>query len=169
MINIIVAMTKNHGIGYNNKLPWYIPDDLKRFKKLTTGSIIVMGRKTWDSLPIKPLPNRKNIILSRDNISRDNISRDNISRDISNENILFINDLNLINNIKSDIWIIGGSEIYKLALNKLHIDNIYVTEINNDYECDKFFPEIPNNFNISYEEYNELYSYKIYKNIYKNY
>ena len=162
-------MTKNHGIGYNNKLPWYIPDDLKRFKKLTTGSIIVMGRKTWDSLPIKPLPNRKNIILSRDNISRDNISRDNISRDISNENILFINDLNLINNIKSDIWIIGGSEIYKLALNKLHIDNIYVTEINNDYECDKFFPEIPNNFNISYEEYNELYSYKIYKNIYKNY
>jgi dihydrofolate reductase len=165
MINIIVAMTKDQGIGYNNKLPWYIPDDLKRFKKLTSNSVIVMGRKTWDSLPIKPLPNRKNIILSRDNISRDNITRDKYLNENENENILFINDLNLINNIKSDIWIIGGSEIYKLALDQLHIDNIYVTEINNNYECDRFFPKIPDDFIISFEENYELYSFKIYKNI----
>jgi dihydrofolate reductase len=160
MINIIVAMTKNHGIGYNNKLPWYISDDLKRFKKLTTGYTIVMGRKTWDSLPIKPLPNRKNIILTRDKFSNEKVS---------NENILFINDIKSINDIKLDVWIIGGSEIYKLSLLNLHIDNIYVTEINNDYDCDTFFPQIPDNFNISYEEYNDLYSFKIYKNIYKNY
>ena len=68
MINIIVAMTKDQGIGYNNKLPWYIPDDLKRFKKLTSNSVIVMGRKTWDSLPIKPLPNRINYVLSKNQV-----------------------------------------------------------------------------------------------------
>ena len=68
-INIIAAMAKNRVIGINNKIPWYIPNDLKYFKKLTTGnkSAVVMGRKTWDSLPIKPLPNRRNYVLTKKN------------------------------------------------------------------------------------------------------
>ena len=67
MINIIVAYCKNRGIGICNRLPWYLPQDLKRFKLLTTGdeNSIIMGRKTWESLPVKPLPKRKNIIVSR--------------------------------------------------------------------------------------------------------
>jgi dihydrofolate reductase len=157
MINIIVAMTKDNGIGYKGTLPWHISDDLKRFKKLTSGSTVVMGRKTWDSLPIKPLPNRKNIILTRNNLPNEKLL---------NENILFIDDIKTINDIKSDVWIIGGSEIYNLAFKYLHIDKIYVTEINNNYECDTFFPKIDSNFIISYEEYKNLdISFKIYKNL----
>ena len=68
-INIIAAMAKNRVIGINNKIPWNIPNDLKYFKKLTTAnkSAIIMGRKTWDSLPIKPLPNRRNYVLTKNN------------------------------------------------------------------------------------------------------
>ena len=64
-IHLIWAQDQNGGIGQNGKLPWHISEDLKNFKSLTINSTIIMGRKTWDSLPIKPLPNRKNIILSR--------------------------------------------------------------------------------------------------------
>ena len=64
-IHLIWAQDENGGIGQNGKLPWHISEDLKNFKSLTLNSTIIMGRKTWDSLPIKPLPNRKNIILSR--------------------------------------------------------------------------------------------------------
>ena len=65
--NLIVACANNYGIGYNGELPWHIPNDLKRFSKLTKGkgnNAVIMGRKTWDSLPVKPLPNRVNIILT---------------------------------------------------------------------------------------------------------
>ena len=64
-IQLTWAQDKKGGIGKNGKLPWHISEDLKNFKKLTTGHTIIMGRKTWDSLPVKPLPNRKNIILSK--------------------------------------------------------------------------------------------------------
>ena len=67
-IHLIWAQDNNGGIGLNGKLPWHISEDLKNFKKITSNSTIIMGRKTWDSLPIKPLPNRENIVMSSDNI-----------------------------------------------------------------------------------------------------
>ena len=70
-VHLIWAQDLNGGIGRDGKLPWYIPEDLKNFKKITTQSIVIMGRKTWDSLPLKPLPKRRNIVLS--STSQDNV------------------------------------------------------------------------------------------------
>ena len=64
-IHLIWAQDVKRGIGTNGKLPWHIPEDLKNFKKITSNATIIMGRKTWDSLPVKPLPNRRNIVLSK--------------------------------------------------------------------------------------------------------
>ena len=105
MISIIVAKAQNNIIGGNNKLLWHISDDLKRFKEITSGNIIIMGRKTFESLP-GVLPNRKHIILTRDK---------NFS--VDNENVEVIHNADqIINNYKNspvEAFIIGGGEIYK--------------------------------------------------------
>lgn len=130
-INIIVAFTqKNFGIGKDNKLPWNIPDDLRRFKSLTKDSVIIMGRKTWESLPIKPLKNRFNIIISSKPI-------------ISYEFAISMSAESAYNYAynykdKEKIFIIGGCEVYKLFMPI--VNNIYATIIYNDIVCDTFFP-----------------------------
>ncbi len=131
-ISIIVAQALNKGIGFDNKLMWRQSADLKRFKELTTGHTIVMGRKTFDSIG-KPLPNRKNIIISR-------------NADLKIEGCIVVNSIESAlqlaqNESESDVFIIGGGEIYALTL---PISNtLYVTEINTDLkEADAFFPEI---------------------------
>ena len=139
---IIVAYDLNHGIGKNNSIPWHIPEDLKRFSKLTRGSgnnAIIMGRKTWDSLPIQPLPGRDNLILSHNWCAR--------SLDNSPKNSL-IKSFNLIDDIKQfceeqkydTVWVIGGAQIYDLFLKENMIDEIYVTNIIKNYNCDTKFP-----------------------------
>ena len=135
-INIIAAMAKNRVIGCNNKLPWYIPQDLKKFRKLTSGknSAVVMGRKTWESLPIKPLPNRRNYVLTKNNFNT------------TFPDGLVLKDLDDIIHLKkiyNDIWIIGGETIYEQYINKSYIDRIYLTEIEDNHDGDTFFPEIP--------------------------
>jgi len=131
MISIIVAVSLNNVIGINGKIPWYLSRDLRRFKKLTTGKVIVMGRKTYESIG-KALPDRKNIVLSRSNI--------NI------KDAYVVSDPNQI--VEEDIFIIGGSYIYKHYINKA--DKIYLTKVYLNVEGDTFFP----NFNINefYEE-----------------
>jgi len=127
MINIIVATSKNRVIGNNNSLIWSLPADLKRFKQITTGNTVVMGRKTYESIG-KPLPNRRNIIITRDT----NYLVDNCEIVNSLEEALM-----LCNN---DCFIIGGGEIYKQSIDIA--DKIYLTLVQEDFEGDTYFPEI---------------------------
>lgn len=126
MINLIVAVDEKMGIGYNNHLLEAIPEDLKRFKSLTTGHVVVMGRKTWDSLPNKPLPNRKNIVISSQ----------------KQENFMTTTEcLNYIKNINDDVFIIGGASVYRFFLPLAN--RIYITLNHKNFEnVDTYFPNI---------------------------
>ena len=133
--NIIVAMCDNNGIGYKNSLPWKNSEDLKRFAKLTKGNgknAIVMGRKTWESLPNKPLKERHNIVISK---SSSNTLGDKMFSDIDKV-------YNYCEESKfENIWIIGGESIYRYFICKKYISEIHITKIQGNYECDTFFPE----------------------------
>tara|TARA_B100000424_G_C22944736_1_gene502791 strand:+ start:2639 stop:3124 length:486 start_codon:yes stop_codon:yes gene_type:complete len=136
MYHIIVATCKNNGIGYENKIPWNLYEDMKLFAKKTKGkgnNAIIMGRKTWESLPVKPLPKRMNIICSK----TINIQEENTKTFESIETILNYCE----NSNFDDIWIIGGEAIYKAFLP--HATSIHITCINEYYHCDTFFPTIP--------------------------
>ena len=138
-INIIAAIAKNGVIGFNGRIPWNISKDLRYFKDMTSGknSAIVMGRKTWDSLPIKPLPNRRNFVLTKNNF-----------HSTFPDGLVLKEPGDVINlrKIYSKIWIIGGESIYKEYINKPYIDRLYLTEIADDYDGDTYFPKIPNHF-----------------------
>lgn len=141
MISMIVAMDDKQAIGYNNQLPWHLPEDLKYFKKVTTGHPIVMGRKTRDSIG-RNLPNRENVILTRD-------------KHYACEGCTILHSLDDFNNWQAlkeeEIFIIGGSEIFKETL---HItDRLYITEISGEFEADTYFPNIDwNEWHIISEE-----------------
>ena len=126
--SIIVAKGKNNEIGKDNDLLWRISDDLKRFKKITTGHTIVMGRKTFDSLPKGALPNRRNIVLSSQNKTIENVE-------------VFTSIEAIIEACKADekVFIIGGASLYKLFIDK--VENLYLTQVNESFEADVFFPE----------------------------
>ena len=131
MLSIIVAVANNNVIGKDNKLIWHLPEDLKRFKNLTTGHNIIMGRKTFESLG-RVLPNRKHIVLCNDT-----------NLNIDNENVEVLNDINLLDkyiNSDEESFVIGGATIYKLLLPKA--ERLYLTRINESFEGDAFFPEI---------------------------
>lgn len=142
MINIIVAYCKNRGIGLKNQLPWYLPKDLKRFKYLTHGdeNSVIMGRKTWESLPFKPLLGRKNIIVSTTMNDRPLINNRTIKRNLTDA-INYSKEKKI-----KQTWIIGGSCIYKEAIESNLVNNIYATEIDANLLCDVFFPELPNQY-----------------------
>ena len=130
MISMVLAMDKNNGIGINNKLLAYIPGDLPRFKKLTTGKTIIMGRKTFDSLPNGALPNRENIVISR-------------NRELLLYGVTVFHSLKeAIESTNSDqeSFIIGGGEIYKQSL--VFANKLYITHIDKEFEADTFFPQI---------------------------
>lgn len=132
MISIIVAVANNNVIGGDNKLLWHISDDLKRFKKITSGNTIAMGRNTFESLP-GVLPNRKHIVITRD----ENYSVDNSSVEVIH------NTQDIINSFKNspvDLFIIGGGEIYNQFIDS--VDKIYLTKVLKDFEGDTTFPEI---------------------------
>ena len=129
-ISIIVAIAKNYAIGRNNQLLWHIPADLKRFKKITSGHQVIMGKLTYESLPIHPLPNRRNIVIT-DNPEE---SFDGCTTVYSIEEAL-----NLCNE-QEESFIIGGGSVYRQFLplcNKL-----YLTMIHKDFEADTFFPHL---------------------------
>ena len=132
MISAIVAVDNNWGIGFNDDLLEHIPEDLKYFKELTSGHCIMMGRKTWDSLPKKPLPNRKNYIISS---SQPAILGDNTIRFQMDDAITFLNY------VWEDVFIIGGGVIYKELLP--YCDRVYVTKIFKDHDqVDTYFPNL---------------------------
>lgn len=174
LINGIVAMDKNRGIGINNKLPWKLPEDLKRFQKLTKGNgnnAIIMGKNTWNS--INRLKNRDHLILSTTlnidysiNIDTSNNNTNTNKLDISNNNKnifninktektcnivkTFTNIENLIKFTKENnydqLWVIGGSQIYKKFLDMNLINNLYITFIDEEYDCDTYLCSVPNNY-----------------------
>lgn len=131
MLSIIVAKSKNNVIGKDNKLIWNIPDDLKRFKKLTTNHTIIMGRKTFESLG-RVLPNRKHIVLTNDK-----------RYTVDNPNVQIIHDVEELSKYEEDNqehFVIGGAMIYNLLLPKCN--KLYITEVEQEFEGDTFFPEI---------------------------
>ena len=133
MISAIVAVDRNWGIGFNGDLLEPIPEDLKRFKQLTTDSTVIMGRKTWDSLPKKPLPNRFNVIIT----SKEHEDNDVNIKHTTMREVKRLLELDLNNSI----FIIGGGQIYKELLP--YCERVYVTHINKEYEnVDTYFPNI---------------------------
>lgn len=132
-LSIIVAMNRNGLIGTNGKLPWYIPADLKYFRQVTSGKTVVMGRKTFESIG-HTLPNRNNIILTKDHLATFHYNYSNCF--IANS----INDvLELHNEFNCDTFIIGGYQIYQNFLPI--VDKMYFTHINGEFNGDTYFPE----------------------------
>lgn len=130
MISIIVAVSEDWGIGKDNELLWNISEDLKRFKRLTTGNIIIMGKKTWESLPRRPLPDRKNIVLT-----------DNTKETIDGAITAYSIEDALSKCVKSEeIFIIGGGSIYRQFMPIA--DKLYITHVRKKAPADIYFPEI---------------------------
>ncbi len=133
MINVIVAMSQNRVIGRDNQLPWKIKEDMARFKQLTTGNVVVMGRKTYESIG-KALPNRINIVLSKD----ENFNpKDAIIFNDTEKCIEFCKKLKGI-----DVFIIGGQQIYEQTLK--YAQRLYITQIKEEIEGDAYFPDFLN-------------------------
>ncbi|HUX94485.1 MAG TPA: dihydrofolate reductase [Bacteroidales bacterium] len=159
MISIIVAVSDDLGIGKDNELLWHISEDLKRFKRLTTGKTVIMGKKTWESLPKRPLPNRKNIVLT----------------DVPNECIdcsitaYSIDDALSKCSPDEEVFIIGGGSIYRQFMPLA--DRLYITHVHLNAPADIYFPEIdPGIWKITEKEdfpISELnpvpYTYTLYK------
>ncbi len=125
-ISIIVAIAKNHAIGKDNQLLWHIPADLKRFKKLTTGHTIVMGKRTFESLPIRPLPNRRSIVIT--DIAGEEIEGCTMAFSIA-EAIEKMDD-------DKENFIIGGGSVYRQFLPIA--DQLYLTIVQKDFDADTF-------------------------------
>jgi dihydrofolate reductase len=156
MISIIVAVSEDLGIGKDNELLWHISEDLKRFRRLTTGNAVIMGKKTWESLPRKPLPGRKNIVLT-----------DNPQEVIENA-ITAYSLQDAINKCSSDeeIFIIGGGSIYRQYMPLA--ERLFITHVHRKADADIYFPEIdPEIWQVTEKEEfvdNDIpYTYSIYE------
>ena len=130
MISIIVAVSEDLGIGKNNELLWHLPEDLKRFKKLTYGKTVIMGKRTWESLPKKPLPGRKNVVIT------------NIPHEIINDAVTAYSIEDALSKCEKDaeIFIIGGGSIYRQFIPLA--DRLYITHVHKKKPADVYFPKI---------------------------
>jgi dihydrofolate reductase len=150
-MKLIVALDNNYGIGKNDKIPWHCNEDLKYFSKLTRGegnNCVIMGRKTYESIGCE-LKNRKNIVLSKTK-----------TIESSSDNLIIFDNIDKINvylnhNKFDSVWIIGGESIYREYLNRELINEIYITNIVGNYDCDSFFP------NEFIHVFNEDINYKV--------
>lgn len=142
MISIIVAFTKNNrAIGKNNTLPWHISDDLKRFKELTTGNVVIMGKNTYLSIVNmlgKPLPNRENIVISS------SLDKSTLPNEVHLAKT-FNEAIDLSKRLGEKVFIIGGQQVYETAINDTRINEILATVIEKDVDGDAFFPNIDTN------------------------
>ena len=140
-ITIVAAIASNDVIGQKNSLPWDIPEDLKRFKQLTSGHTILMGRKTFDSIG-RPLPNRTNIVMTKDT----NYQKEGVEIVFDEKKAL-----NLIKDLNQEVFIIGGSKIYELF--EPWATSLMITRVLKDFDGDAFFPDINwNNWQIKSKE-----------------
>lgn len=152
MIIMIAAVAENNALGKGNKLVWHLPNDFKRFKSLTSGHHIIMGRKTFESFP-RPLPNRTHIIITR-------------QKEYEAKGCIIVDSIEKALEIcpkNEDSYIIGGGEIYNLGLP--HADKIDITRVHHEFEADAYFPEIDTKeWELILSEFNEkdekhLYDY----------
>jgi dihydrofolate reductase len=127
-LTAVVAMDAQRGIGVNNTLPWHLKEDLAHFKRTTLGHPVIMGRKTFDSIG-RPLPNRRNIVITRNPVWR----HDGV------ETVMSVDDaLKLVGDVPA--YVIGGAQIFAETLP--HTERLIVTEIDKTFDCDTFFPQI---------------------------
>ncbi|MCL2436351.1 MAG: dihydrofolate reductase [Lentimicrobiaceae bacterium] len=132
MVNLcmIAIIGKNFELGKNNQLLCHLPADLKRFKEITSGYSVIMGDRTWESLPVKPLPKRRNIVITLD--------KNAVYHDC--EVVHTLDDaVDLVKN-EEKAFIIGGATIYKLFIDR--VETLYLTRIDADFDADVFFPEV---------------------------
>lgn len=153
--SLIAAIGKNRELGKDNDLIWKIPEDLKRFREITRGHPIIMGRKTWDSLPTKPLPSRVNIIISRmkssiagklPDVYFESSLEDAIKLAKTKEN--------------EEIFIIGGGQIFQQAIEKGLVDKLYLTIVDATSEADIYFPEYSGFKKVVFEKVGEFGGHK---------
>ena len=131
MLSIIAAVARNNVIGKDNNLIWHLPEDLKRFKRLTSGHTIIMGRKTFESLG-RVLPNRKHVVITRDP-----------SFKVEDDNVEIINSIVLLDKYiesKEECFVIGGASIYKALMPYAY--KMYITKIDKEFDGDVYFPSI---------------------------
>lgn len=144
MLTLIAAAGENNELGKENDLVWHLPDDFRRFKKLTSGHHIIMGRKTFESFP-QPLPNRTHVVITR---------KENYKK----EGIIVVHSLERAIEFTEDDpqpFIIGGGEVYKMGIDLA--DKIELTRVHGSFEADTFFPEIDeNNWELISEEYHPV-------------
>ena len=138
---MVAAAAENNALGKNNDLLWHLPDDFKRFKQITSGHYIIMGRKTFESFP-KPLPNRTHVIITR-------------QKNYNPEGCIIVDSIEKAIEAcpkDQDVFIIGGGEIYNLAMD--FADSIELTRVHENFEADTFFPEIDlKQWKLTSEEY----------------
>lgn len=138
-ISIVAAVADNLTIGYRKSLPWVLPADMKHFKELTTGHTLLMGKRTFESLPNGPLPNRKNIVLT-------SVMSEGINEGYFEANSL--EDAQELCSNAEEVFVIGGSSVYEQCLDIA--DRMYITWVHAKFTGDTFFPEV------DYSEWTEL-------------
>jgi dihydrofolate reductase len=141
ILSIISAIGKNNELGLNNKLLWDLPRDMQHFRTTTSGHPVIMGRKTFESIG-RPLPNRRNIVITRD-VS---YTHEGIEVVHSLPEAISLHEQSCSNSGKfgAEIFVIGGAEIYKQAME--YADRLYITHVDSEFEADAFFPTISPNF-----------------------
>ena len=163
-VSLIVACSENLVIGKDNDLIWHLPKDMKFFKDTTKGHFVIMGRKNFESIPHKyrPLPNRTNVVVTRQDT-------------YEAEGCIVVNSISEALNRAKDAkdeepFIIGGGEIYRLALEQNLVDRVYITRVHKHYDGDTFFPELSSDWKLISSEKNEAdekhecaYTFEIYE------
>ena len=133
MISLIAAVARNRALGKDGQLLWHLPEDMRYFRETTRGKPVIMGRKTWESLPdaFRPLPGRRNIVISR-----------NPAYDADGATLVgSLEEAVRLTQDDAEVFVIGGAEIYRQALPLAQ--RLYLTEVAGDFEADVFFPEYP--------------------------
>ena len=163
-VSLIVAASENHVIGKDNDLIWHLPKDMKHFKETTQNHFVIMGRKNFESIPHKyrPLPNRTNVVITR-------------QTSYEAEGCIVVNSVEeALSKAKeandAEPFIIGGGEIYRLALENNLVDRIYITRVHKKYDGDTFFPELNGNWKLVTSEKHKAdkkhvcdYSFEVYE------
>jgi len=164
-LSLIVAKDKKNGIGIQNKLPWDLKKDLRYFKEITTKktnpekqNALIMGKKTWDSLPQKPLKERVNVVLSQTTTTLDHA---HVFPSLT-EALVFLSRIEI-----ETVFIIGGSMVFQSCLTLPQLSTLYITQIEKDFVCDCHFPAIPHLFELQNETWDEengiRFSFQIWK------
>lgn len=150
-LNLIAAACENGGIGINGRLPWSLKSEMNFFTNMTTKTnninkknVVLMGRRTWECIPKKyrPLENRINIVLSSQLLKLGNEAF--VCKSIPSA-LEFISKSNLKEQVEN-VWVIGGSNVYKDAMESPNFHRLYLTEVKKHFDCDTFFPKIPDDF-----------------------